>query len=51
VCAEGAPREVLTATNLRDVYGCDLTVSRTPPDGSVFVLPHGATSSAARASC
>jgi iron complex transport system ATP-binding protein len=51
VHAEGAPRQVLTAKNLRDVYDCDLTVSRKPPSGSVFVLPHGATSSAARASC
>jgi len=43
VHAEGAPGDVLTARNLRDVYDCDLTVSETPPAGSVFVLPHGAT--------
>lgn len=43
VHAKGAPRRVLTAKNLRQVYDCELTVSRTPPHGSVFVLPHGAT--------
>lgn len=42
VHAEGAPRAVLTAKNLSEVYGCDLTVNTAPPAGSVFVLPHRA---------
>ena len=41
VYAEGPPHAVLTAKNLRAVYDCDLTVGKTPPAGSVFVLPHG----------
>lgn len=43
VHAEGAPGAVLTDDNLRAVYECDLSVSRVPADGSVFVLPHGAS--------
>lgn len=42
--AEGAPGDVITARNLREVYDCELTVGRTPPDGPVFVLPHGTSS-------
>jgi iron complex transport system ATP-binding protein len=43
VHTEGAPGAVLTDDNLRAVYECDLSVSRVPADGSVFVLPHGAS--------
>ncbi|GAB4353948.1 MAG: heme ABC transporter ATP-binding protein [Oricola sp.] len=42
VRADGKPHEVLTAEILRRAYDCGLTVGRTPPDGPVFVLPHGA---------
>lgn len=40
--AQGAPDKVLTDENIRSVYGCSLSVNRTPPAGTVFVLPHGA---------
>lgn len=46
VHACGAPEDVLTSDNLSTVYDCALAVNRTPGEGAVFVLPHGAAGQA-----
>ena len=43
VAAVGAPAETVTDELLARVFRCATAVSRTPPAGVPFVLPHGIT--------
>jgi iron complex transport system ATP-binding protein len=43
VAADGAPAETVTDDLLARVFRCATAVSRTPPAGVPFVLPHGIT--------
>lgn len=38
--AAGSVAQTLTNERLLHVYGCPLQVSKTPPQGAVFILPH-----------
>jgi iron complex transport system ATP-binding protein len=44
VAADGPPAATITDTTLEAVFGVSAAVSRTPPPGSPFVLPHQARS-------
>lgn len=44
--AAGTPSEVMTSQTLSRAYGCALTVGRTPPPGTPFLLPHLAAAAA-----
>lgn len=39
IAASGPPQKALNTKTLSDVFGCNLKVSATPPEGVVFVLP------------
>jgi iron complex transport system ATP-binding protein len=43
VAADGPPAETVTDALLARVFKCAAAVSRTPPSGVPFVLPHGIT--------
>jgi iron complex transport system ATP-binding protein len=43
IAAVGAPAETVTDELLARVFKCALTVSRAPPPGVPFVLPHAIT--------
>jgi iron complex transport system ATP-binding protein len=43
VFAQGRPSDVLTSENLSQVYQYPLAVNTTPPQSSIFVLPHAAS--------
>jgi iron complex transport system ATP-binding protein len=43
VMAEGTPTEVVTAQNVRDVFGLDNTVITDPVSGTPLVVPIGRT--------
>ncbi|MCT4611039.1 MAG: heme ABC transporter ATP-binding protein [Pelagimonas sp.] len=40
--AAGTPAQVMTDQTLSNAYGCSLSVGRTPPQGTPFLLPHQA---------
>ncbi|MBL4892590.1 MAG: heme ABC transporter ATP-binding protein [Rhizobiaceae bacterium] len=39
IAASGPPQKAINTKTLSGVFGCDLKVSATPPEGVVFVLP------------
>jgi iron complex transport system ATP-binding protein len=39
IVAEGAPREVVTASLVKDLYGIDADILAAPGDGSPVVVP------------
>ena len=44
IAGEGTPEQTITAETLAHVFGLDTIVSRAPPPGTPFVLPHVMTS-------
>jgi iron complex transport system ATP-binding protein len=43
VVAEGAPRDVVTAALVKDLYGIDADILTAPGDGSPVVVPAART--------
>lgn len=41
--SEGLPSDVITTPTLRDVYHCNLTVGKLPPESVPFILPQSAS--------